>query len=136
MAYLLIVDDDEDFASTTATVLRTEGYEVHVELNINNAVKSMEDKPPDLIPSGRAAIRVLSAVIALVLFTLLMPYLGFQLPLTVFLFTLLLTLGSQRLWTAVILSVGGGWVITFLFRTLLDLPLPMSTFEFLKNIGL
>ncbi len=48
MAYLLIVDDDEDFASTTATVLRSEGYEVHVELDIDNAVKSMEDKPPDL----------------------------------------------------------------------------------------
>jgi DNA-binding response OmpR family regulator len=48
MAYLLIVDDDEDFATTTATVLRTEGHEVHIELDIDNAVKSMENKPPDL----------------------------------------------------------------------------------------
>ena len=48
MAYLLIVDDDEDFASTTATVLRKEGYDVHVELDIESAVKSMESKPPDL----------------------------------------------------------------------------------------
>jgi CheY-like chemotaxis protein len=48
MPYLLIVDDDEDFASTTATVLRKEGYDVHVELDIDNAVKSMESKPPDL----------------------------------------------------------------------------------------
>ena len=48
MPYLLIVDDDEDFASTTATVLRKEGYEVQVELDIDSAVKSMESKPPDL----------------------------------------------------------------------------------------
>ena len=48
MPYLLIVDDDEDFASTTATVLRSEGYEVQVELDIESAVKSMESKPPDL----------------------------------------------------------------------------------------
>ena len=48
MAYLLIVDDDEDFASTTATVLRSEGYEVQIELDIDNAVKSMEGRPPDL----------------------------------------------------------------------------------------
>jgi len=48
MAYLLIVDDDEDFASTTATVLRKEGYDVQVELDIDSAVKSMQSKPPDL----------------------------------------------------------------------------------------
>ena len=48
MAYLLIVDDDEDFASTTATVLRKEGYDVQVELDIDSAVKSMESRPPDL----------------------------------------------------------------------------------------
>jgi CheY-like chemotaxis protein len=48
MAYLLIVDDDEDFASTTATVLRKEGYDVQIELDIESALKSMESKPPDL----------------------------------------------------------------------------------------
>lgn len=48
MPYLLIVDDDEDFASTTATVLRKEGYDVQVELDIDSAVKSMESRPPDL----------------------------------------------------------------------------------------
>jgi len=48
MAYLLIVDDDEDFAATAATVLRSEGYDVQIELDTDSAAKSMEAKPPDL----------------------------------------------------------------------------------------
>lgn len=48
MAYLLIVDDDEDFANTTATVLRKEGHDVQIELDIDKAVQSMENKAPDL----------------------------------------------------------------------------------------
>ncbi len=49
MAYLLIVDDDEDFASTTAAVLRKEGHEVQIELDTDDAAKSMENKLPDLV---------------------------------------------------------------------------------------
>jgi len=49
MAYLLIVDDDEDFADTAATVLRREGHDVHIELDTGDAVKSMEEKCPDLV---------------------------------------------------------------------------------------
>ena len=39
MASILIVDDDEDFAMATATVLRNSGHEVHIELNIKSAEK-------------------------------------------------------------------------------------------------
>ena len=48
MAYILIVDDDEDFAQTTATVLRNEGHEVQIELDTDDAVQSMQKKVPDL----------------------------------------------------------------------------------------
>ena len=48
MAYLLIVDDDEDFANTAATVLRKEGHNVQIELDTDDAVQSMENKLPDL----------------------------------------------------------------------------------------
>ena len=49
MAYVLIVDDDEDFASTAAIVLQEEGHNVKIELCTEDAEKSMEDKTPDLV---------------------------------------------------------------------------------------
>ena len=49
MAYVLIVDDDEDFASAAATVLSHGGDEVHVELDPQSARRSMEERRPDLV---------------------------------------------------------------------------------------
>jgi DNA-binding response OmpR family regulator len=49
MAYLLIIDDDEDFAAATATVLKNAGHEVSVELNPESGLKSMEKRCPDLV---------------------------------------------------------------------------------------
>ncbi len=49
MAYLMIIDDDEDFATSAATVLRNTGHEVQIELDTESAVKSMEDRQPDLV---------------------------------------------------------------------------------------
>ncbi len=49
MAYLLIIDDDEDFAKATATVLKNAGHEIHIELDTNSGLNSMKNKKPDLI---------------------------------------------------------------------------------------
>jgi CheY-like chemotaxis protein len=49
MAYILIVDDDEDFASTAATVLRKEGHEVETEMSPDDATANMEKRIPDLL---------------------------------------------------------------------------------------
>ncbi len=49
MAYLMIVDDDEDFASAASTVLRNAGHEVQIELDTDSAAKSMEKRQPDLV---------------------------------------------------------------------------------------
>lgn len=49
MAYLMIIDDDEDFAYATATVLKDSGYEVQIKMNIQSAEKSMKMKQPDLV---------------------------------------------------------------------------------------
>ena len=49
MSYLMIVDDDEDFASAAATALSSMGHEVRIELDTESAIKSMGQRCPDLI---------------------------------------------------------------------------------------
>jgi len=49
MAYVLIIDDDEDFASSITTALQSAGHEVLVELDTESGLKSMEARRPDLL---------------------------------------------------------------------------------------
>ena len=49
MAYILIVEDDEDFAMTTAKVLETAGHEVQIELDTDRGMTSMTKRRPDLV---------------------------------------------------------------------------------------
>ena len=49
MAYLLIADDAEDFASALARVLRDAGHEVEIALDTKDAEESMHQRVPDLL---------------------------------------------------------------------------------------
>ena len=49
MAHLMIVDDDEDFATSVSTVLRNAGHEIDIERDIDNATRHMERRRPDLV---------------------------------------------------------------------------------------
>jgi len=49
MSYVLIVDDDSDFAVAARTVLKGMGLDVHVELSPEAALVSMRQRRPDLV---------------------------------------------------------------------------------------
>ena len=49
MAYVLIIDDDEDFSNASATVLRADGHEIEIVLDSEKALASLEARVPDLI---------------------------------------------------------------------------------------
>jgi len=49
MAYVMIVDDDQDFAETIALVIRNEGHEVQNKYDTESAFQCMQQKAPDLV---------------------------------------------------------------------------------------
>ena len=49
MAYVMIVDDDQDFAETIALVIRNEGHEVQNKYDTESAFQSMQNRAPDLV---------------------------------------------------------------------------------------
>ena len=67
MAFVTIVDDDEDFTSAAAVVLRDFGHQVQIESDPAVAVANMEKRRPDLVimdvglpdVDGREAVRIL-----------------------------------------------------------------------------
>ena len=49
MAYLLIVDDDQDFAEAVGTVCQAEGHEVATAYSTEPALTSIQERRPDAI---------------------------------------------------------------------------------------
>jgi CheY-like chemotaxis protein len=49
MAYLLIVDDDTDFASAVGTVLASQGYETDIETDSAKTLDRIRQRRPDAI---------------------------------------------------------------------------------------
>lgn len=49
MAYVLIVDDDEDFAFAAAKELEEAGHEAKIELETSAAMEDMKQRRPDVV---------------------------------------------------------------------------------------
>ena len=81
-------------------------------------------------------MRLLSVISAIVLATLLMDILGFQLPMFLLLVFLLLVPGRQKLWLTLIIAIMGSVGIYHLFGKYLDVQLPKASIEILSRLGL
>jgi putative tricarboxylic transport membrane protein len=77
-----------------------------------------------LIPKGDGARRVASVLIALVLVTLTLELLGFQIALFLFSAGLVIALGERRWLVILLFAAGGSFGVYYLFTRWLDVLLP------------
>ena len=100
------------------------------------SIAPREPMEAGFIPSRQGTIRVLSVIAALALFAWFVETLGFQLTMLVFLGTLLMTLSRQNLIVTAAVAIGGSFGVYYIFTQWLDVSLPASSIEFLRNLGL
>jgi putative tricarboxylic transport membrane protein len=98
--------------------------------------RAVEAPPEGFVPPRAGLVRIISVMGALLAFALLMGWIGFHLAMLAFLWFLLLRVGGQRHVVSFLLALAGSTAFTYLFRNRLDVPLPFSAFEFLRNLGL
>jgi putative tricarboxylic transport membrane protein len=90
----------------------------------------------DFLPGREGMIRLLSVLVALVLATLLIDFLGFQLPMFLLLVFLLRVPGQQKFWLTLVIALLGSVGIFHLFGSYLDVHLPKASLAFLARFGL
>lgn len=99
------------------------------------SLRPVEAPPEGFVPPRAGFVRLASILGALLAFAFLMGLIGFQLAMLAFLW-FLLHIGGQRQLLSLVLALGGSAAFTYLFRSRLDVPLPLSSFELLRNLGL
>lgn len=92
--------------------------------------------PSDFVPERAGLYRVAAVVAALVAFAGLLTVLGFGLSMLGFLLFLLLAFGREYAVLKVVIAVAGSFGIHWVFERLLRVPLPYSSLEPLRRLGL
>lgn len=100
------------------------------------SLRPVEPPPEGFAPPRAGVVRVVSVMAALVACALLMSVIGFQLAMLGFLWFVLLRVGGRSHGTSFLLALAGSAALTYLFRSRLDVPLPLSSFELLRSFGL
>ncbi len=90
----------------------------------------------DPLPGRAGLLRVAAILIALVLVAALMDLLGFQVVIFAFLLFTLTMLGRQNPVLMLLLALIGSVGVYYAFNTWLEVHLPESSIDFLRNLGL
>ncbi|MGI5834925.1 MAG: tripartite tricarboxylate transporter TctB family protein [Chloroflexota bacterium] len=100
------------------------------------SVRPVEAMAPDFVPDKAGILRILQIVGALILFTMLVGQIGFQLTTFVFLLFLLYALGHQRPLVVLTISILGSFGVYYVFYNWLGVVLPPASIDWLQNLGL
>jgi len=103
---------------------------------IQSTMAADEQVKDGFFPSKSGVVQVVAIVAAVVIFALVVGWLGFPLTMLVFLFFLIVTLGRQNLALTSAVAIIGSFGIYYLFKNWLDVSLPASSIEFLRELGL
>ena len=103
---------------------------------IKSTREPAEPLPEGFFPDKSGAMRVASIVIALIVLCFLLQEIGFQITMFAFLLFLLIALGRQALPLTLVLSLLGSFGTYHVFTRYLDVQLPASSIEVLRNLGL
>lgn len=92
--------------------------------------------PADFVPGRSGVFRVLSIVAAVAVFGFLVNLVGFQLMMFAYLVFLLVALGRQNVALTMAISLAGSFGQYYLFKNWLEIDLPVSSLDLLRNLGL
>lgn len=94
------------------------------------------DADEAFLPERAGAVRLLSIIFAMVAATLLMDFLGYQLPMFLLLVFILWIPGRQNIWMTLIIATLGSVGVSYVFRNYLEIQLPEATVPFLHGLGI
>lgn len=98
--------------------------------------KSVEPMESSFVPDRKGVLRLLSALVALVLFTVFVEVVGFRLAMLAFMLFVLMAFGRQNILVTVLISLLVSFGMFYVFQNWLDVRLPYADIEFLRNLGL
>jgi putative tricarboxylic transport membrane protein len=95
-----------------------------------------EPVPAGFFPAKGVALRLVSVLGALVMFTVFGEYLGFRITMLGFLVFLLFVLGHRSVLVVIGVALAGSFGAYYLFHDVMGVYLPIASIEFLKKLGL